>query len=178
MTRQMWVLGILFLNYQPPRPIFVVVPDRRATTLVPIIQRYVAPGSTITTDGWRSYRSLGGTYIHRVVNHSLNFVDPVTGASPCVYFHGPSECDVIPSRLSYSSYTAIISSSGAHTNAIEGAWSHAKKFVKACARISTEEELKRELSVYMWQKWCGQTYPGGAVVRILRDISVEFPLNI
>ena len=40
------------------------------------------PGSIITTDGWRAYRKLGDYgYVHKFANHSINFVDPNTGAN-------------------------------------------------------------------------------------------------
>ena len=52
--------------------------DRR--TLEDIIQRHVAPGSVIHTDGWRAYQGLeqlpGMNYTHEVVNHNENFVAP------------------------------------------------------------------------------------------------------
>ena len=50
-------------------------------TLLPIIARNVAPGSILHTDGWAAYnrarRVLG--LQHFTVNHSDNFVDPITG---------------------------------------------------------------------------------------------------
>ena len=59
----------------------VVVLDRSADTLLPIIQRYIRPGTLIISDEWRAYcqiRSLG--YTHQTVNDSQNFVNPATGA--------------------------------------------------------------------------------------------------
>ena len=63
----------------------VEIPDKAATTLMPLVQRYVAPGSEIHTDGLRSYGGIPGLpvnppYTHLVVNHSEHFVDPNTGA--------------------------------------------------------------------------------------------------
>ena len=63
-------------------------------TLLPIIQHYVAPGTTVITDKWKAYINLQNHgYVHLDVNHSQNFVDP---------------------------------ESGAHTNRIEGTWTHVK----------------------------------------------------
>lgn len=67
------------MGFTPPRPILQVVSDRTAGTLCSIIRRNVRRGTTITTDGWRSYAGLARDFNHRVVNHSANFVDPVTG---------------------------------------------------------------------------------------------------
>ena len=59
-----------------------VVSLRDATTLLPIIQAHTAPGSIIHSDSWRAYSSVGtlpAVAGHGVVNHSLCFVDPVSG---------------------------------------------------------------------------------------------------
>ena len=49
--------------------------NRDAATLIPIIEAYIEPGSTIISDGWAAYRTLGERgYIHHVVNHSKEFV--------------------------------------------------------------------------------------------------------
>ncbi|XP_054155892.1 uncharacterized protein LOC128954341 [Oppia nitens] len=54
---------------------------RNADTLIPLIQKHVAPGTTIITDEWRAYLSLEKYgYKHLTVNHSKHFKDPVTGA--------------------------------------------------------------------------------------------------
>lgn len=76
-----WVLGILSSGEgEIGRIIIIPVPDRRADTLIPIIERHVARGSTIVTDEWRAYSSLCRRgYRHLKVNHSLEFVDGGTG---------------------------------------------------------------------------------------------------
>uniref|UniRef100_A0A914CQ65 ISXO2-like transposase domain-containing protein n=1 Tax=Acrobeloides nanus TaxID=290746 RepID=A0A914CQ65_9BILA len=56
---------------------------RNAATLLPIIQRYVIPGSTIMSDCWPAYggiQNLPEAYQYLKVNHTYNFVDPDTGA--------------------------------------------------------------------------------------------------
>lgn len=61
---------------------FVIpVPNRRAETLIPIIKQYVAPSTIIHTDKWRAYDYVcnHNNYVHLVVNHSVNFVNPNNG---------------------------------------------------------------------------------------------------
>ena len=50
---------------------------RTKASLWPIIQDNIAPGSTIYSDGWRSYRRLPSLgYVHRWIDHSKHYVDP------------------------------------------------------------------------------------------------------
>ena len=72
-----WVLG---LYYDKHNVRYFVVPDRSANTLTAIIQEHVEAGSSIHTDQWGGYCRLNSAgYIHNVVNHSQNYVDPVSG---------------------------------------------------------------------------------------------------
>ena len=56
------------------RTLFFVVPDRSAETLLPIIRKYVAPGSIVFSDAWPAYNRLRPTYHHYVVVHKRMFV--------------------------------------------------------------------------------------------------------
>ena len=64
-----------------------IVPDRKRDTVIPIIKKYVEEKSIIHTDKFVIYDCLNDLvndnnekiYIHRNVNHSENFVDPITG---------------------------------------------------------------------------------------------------
>ena len=62
---------------------FEAVEKRNADTLLPIICQYIRPGSTIFSDCWKPYAQIpaleGMNYRHLTVNHSKNFVDPITG---------------------------------------------------------------------------------------------------
>jgi hypothetical protein len=57
-----------------------LVPNRRADTLLPIIEKYVNYGTYIMTDGHASYNTVSqignGIYSHSVVVHENNFVSP------------------------------------------------------------------------------------------------------
>jgi transposase-like protein len=62
------------------KKMFVVpVVSRQAEILLPLIKKYIAPGSIIYSDCWKAYSEINTTYQHKTVNHSQNFVDPITG---------------------------------------------------------------------------------------------------
>lgn len=51
---------------------------RNKETLVPLIKKYIRPGSTVYSDSWSSYNSLNVEgHRHWCVNHIVNFIDPV-----------------------------------------------------------------------------------------------------
>lgn len=60
------------------------VPDRTAQTLLKVINRRIAPGTTIISDSWKAYNLIQNQedkdYEHFRVNHRHHFVDPETGA--------------------------------------------------------------------------------------------------
>ena len=79
LVREQWVFG----GYNIATKVGFMVPvDRRdAANLLPIIQQYITPGTTIISDlraAYNTIETLG--YQHLIVNHSVNFVDPTTGA--------------------------------------------------------------------------------------------------
>ena len=62
-----------------------IVRNRSRNTLLEVIRRRVRGGSIIMTDKWKGYLHLEillfcYEFSHHVVNHSENFVDPITGA--------------------------------------------------------------------------------------------------
>lgn len=79
---QIWIFGAIEVlsEGRTGRIIITRVPNRTAATLIPIIQHFILPGSTIFSDEWSAYSSLGTLgYQHRTVNHSQHFKDPETG---------------------------------------------------------------------------------------------------
>ena len=78
LVRGQWVFG----GYDPQekKGFLIPVARRDAGTLIPIIQQWIVPGSTIHSDMWAAYNQIGNIgYQHGTVNHTYNFVDPQTG---------------------------------------------------------------------------------------------------
>jgi len=81
---QVWIFGgicrddnMVFLEH---------VPNRNSDTLMDSIQRNINVGTTVISDEWKAYKVIENQphpqpYIHQTVNHSKNFVDPVTFAN-------------------------------------------------------------------------------------------------
>ena len=60
--------------------IFYSCSSRDTTRVIPIIQQWIAPGTTIHSDMWGAYNQLMNIgYQHGTVNHTYHFVDPLTG---------------------------------------------------------------------------------------------------
>ena len=75
------MFGMLGIKNDRRRPILKIVRHRSAGHLMPLIKKHVRRGSSIISDGWRSYHHLQNEgYNHLTVNHQEYFVDPITGA--------------------------------------------------------------------------------------------------
>ena len=62
------------------RIILVIVPERRCQTLISIMKRYIHCESTIYSDSWHRYSHVNDSFSdHYTVNHSVSFVDFITG---------------------------------------------------------------------------------------------------
>lgn len=74
---QTWVFGLVDTSFRPAKGYMVVVENRSAATLLPIIGSICLPGTIIHSDEWPAYvnisRNLG--FEHGTVNHSLEFVN-------------------------------------------------------------------------------------------------------
>ena len=80
-SQQVWVFG--GIERESKRKIIVPLTDgqeglqRNKETLIPIIKKYIKPGSVIYSDKWGAYSTLSSHgYTHYQINHSANFVDP------------------------------------------------------------------------------------------------------
>uniref|UniRef100_A0A0L8HEP7 ISXO2-like transposase domain-containing protein n=1 Tax=Octopus bimaculoides TaxID=37653 RepID=A0A0L8HEP7_OCTBM len=59
----------------------VIISDRSATTLLPIIEDNIRPCVAIISDGWSPYENIIniGHFQHLNVNHSLHYINPTNG---------------------------------------------------------------------------------------------------
>ena len=76
------MFGLVDTSHTPALGYMEVVQKRDAATLLPIIRAHTAPGTIIHSDEWAAYRrvqALPNVASHGVVNHPVNFVEPVTG---------------------------------------------------------------------------------------------------
>jgi hypothetical protein len=63
------------------RTFLVAMHDRSAGTLIGLIKQWTLPGTTIISDCWAAYSSLREEgHMHFTVNHSITFVDEMTGS--------------------------------------------------------------------------------------------------
>ncbi|KAH7935906.1 hypothetical protein HPB52_014959 [Rhipicephalus sanguineus] len=83
-----WIFGMLCVSTKELR--LFEVDKRDAATLGPLIAKNVLPGTTVFSEEWAAYRSIpglvnaNGTPLNldwHTVNHSVNFIDPATGAN-------------------------------------------------------------------------------------------------
>jgi transposase-like protein len=78
--KQIWLFGLVERG-DGGRCYLTMVPNRKAETLLQVIYDHVEPGTVIVSDSWSSYRKLNNlNFGHATVNHSVNFLDPETGA--------------------------------------------------------------------------------------------------
>ena len=69
-----WVFG--GIEEKSRKSFLVPVEKRDRNTLIPIIEQWIKPGTTIISDFWKPYDILGEIgYEHLKVNHSIQFVN-------------------------------------------------------------------------------------------------------
>ena len=74
-----WVFGRF--ERESGKKFLAPVPDTTADSLKAVIDAWIEPGTTVISDCWVAYRDFDAEYYtHRTVNHSIDFVDELTGA--------------------------------------------------------------------------------------------------
>ena len=75
-----WVFGG-HEKYNKKQIFMIPVPNRKESTLIPIIKRWIKPGTIIHSDCWKAYSKLSALgYTHVTVNHSKEFVNKESAA--------------------------------------------------------------------------------------------------
>ena len=71
---KVWAIGTI--EHRTKHGIVKTVPNRKSTTLIPIIQQYILLGTTTISDDWKPFRGLPCLgYEHKIVNHSEEFMN-------------------------------------------------------------------------------------------------------
>ena len=82
--RGKWVFGAV--ERGSGRCVMKVVNRQNRQTLEPIISSWLLPGTHIISDAWGAYNQVnqlnGGVYMHDIVIHQENFVDPLQTVDP------------------------------------------------------------------------------------------------
>ena len=73
-----WVFGDV--ERDPGKTFLVPIPDRTVYTLMGVLLDQIEPGITVTSDCCSAYRDIETyNYTHQTVNHTIGFVDVLTG---------------------------------------------------------------------------------------------------
>ena len=127
----------------PKRTVMFVVPNRRAETLIPLIRKYVMPGTFVFTDKWLAYWDLRNGYQHFVVVHKKRFVQ---------YHFFPNQVVVKVT-----------------TNHIERVWVEMRKDLRGVKKEDVEERL-REVPYRLFRLWSAR-FPENEAA-LIADIKV------
>ena len=75
-----WVFGGRE-KYDKTKIFMIPVHNRKQSTLIPLIKKWIKPGSIIHSDCWKAYNKLNSLgYTHVTVNHSKEFVNKESAA--------------------------------------------------------------------------------------------------
>lgn len=132
--RGIWVLGIIS-EEERGRVVLESIEGRDIDSIIPIILKHVAPGTTIKTDCLATYHCLQylpshpalAKYKHVTVNHSKELV--------CAY-------------------------TGININLIEGTWPHFKRSLPSGGLHSDKTCYAGYLYQFAYQRLVGYQYPG------------------
>ena len=120
------------------------------------IQAHIQPGTTIYSDQWSAYgiASIPG-YTHKTVNHSQNFVDPVTG--------------ILNYQLEYSQVLIFLLLLGAHTQNVESMWMQVKRKQKSMNGTSADL-LPSYFQEFLWKRKFGGDQCWDNIITHIADV--------
>lgn len=103
----------------------MVVPDTKASTLEPLIHRYIGKNSNVFTDGWE-YKGLDKDYRQFSVDHSRSFYGEtiVSGEGEIIYVN---------------------------TNGIENVWSHFKRMIFGTYYKVSKKHMQRYVDEFVFR---------------------------
>lgn len=139
----------------------VRVTGRSIRDLIPLMKRFINPGSIIVSDGWSAY-TLGlpaqNQWSHFWVNHSTHFVAPnqvIHGAN-----HAPNQQELV------------------HTQVIERHWGD----LKACVKVYSNKNgaIDRELAAHTYMcnyfgRGVDKILPRERLVKLTKDCGIIYP---
>jgi hypothetical protein len=77
-----WIFGIMERGINSGKCALIPAQSRDEETLTAEIKKFIVPCTVIISDCWKAYSKLSDQgYIHLTVNHSKNYMDPITGAN-------------------------------------------------------------------------------------------------
>lgn len=135
-----WILG--GVERTPEKKVFLVeIPDRKATTLLDALSRYIRPGSIVYSDKFKSYYRMTEVLCveHSTVNHSKEYVRLTE--------ENVEDDFVLVTKI--------------HTNTIEGTWSGLKLMIPKRNRT---KDIQERLFEFIWRRkhknslWDGLIY--------------------
>ena len=140
-----WIFGMV--NRTNGRVMLWPVNDRKEETLVPLIKKFVAPGTAIYSDGWASYCNLSEHgYDHWVVNHKEYF--------KVVIKRGDETREV-------------------HTNRIEGYWGNCKSKLKSMRGTSAANFISHLIEMI----YRSHHQEDHIIKHFFDDLYLVYPLN-
>jgi hypothetical protein len=76
------VFGVADTSFTPAPVYIELFEDISAATLLSTVRKVVRPNSIVISDDWAQHRRIDEIFgfNHLIVNHCLNFFDPITGA--------------------------------------------------------------------------------------------------
>ena len=154
-----WVFGGICRHDK--RAFKVRVTGRGMRHLIPLMKRFIAPGSIIVSDGWSAYSCIPQhqNWQHYWVNHSENFVNPqqtITGATFALHDEEP-----------------------VHTQTIERYWRDTKSMVKVYDDKNGMADREIHVHTYFCNRFGrgkSQVCPRARLQRLVEDLGRTNPV--